>query len=676
MRPPGVMNVSSPRLDQSSNPPAPLPFESQNRPAEFNSPSGFARSGGPNGRVLFAGGLIAVVAVAFFAGPRLWERLSPSEGDDFAHLLTDVAFRGPFLLTVNIQGNLDSQKNVTVNSNVQGTTTIISIVPEGTWVEESETVCVLDSSVLQDQAAQQEIVVTNADAAKVTAEQELEVQKTQNKSDIAAADLQLVLAKLDLEKYEFGEYNKLESELKGNLSLAKEEAVQAGETHAFNKQQVKKGNISQKELEASRIQKEKFELAVSKADEELKVLVKYDRKRTMAELTANSVEYERELERARLKAKAAEVQALQSYAAAKKSAELERSKWEKLLQQIENCTLKAPQAGEVVYANLSSRGRGRSDGPAIEEGASVQERQAIFNLPDISRMKVDARIHESLIANIHVGLPAKIEVAGKHDMSFRGEIAHVSTVPMTGSWPNYDLREYQIAVNITDDPEKVEQLKPGLTAQVEIFVDSRDDVLQVPVQAVVGLVGKYFAFVLKPDGPERREVKIGQSNDTAVEIIDGVAESEQVVLNPRTNFAEEIAELLSQLGAESSQQDANENPSSGTPHGATAKRPRRPASGSPSAAKGPAKSSQGDRYQGGEPQGGGPGNPSQMFAALDADKNGKLSGDEIPAPMKSRLSSIDTDSDGAISQAEMTAAIKRMRGGGGGGKTRPNAAGG
>ncbi len=610
--------------------------------------------------MLLAAGLVAAIAIALFAGPRLWERLSPSKGDGYAHLLTDVAYRGPFLLTVNIQGNLDSQKNATVDSNVQGTTTIISIVPEGTWVEEGETVCVLDSSTLQDNADQQEIVVTNADAAKVTSEQELEVQITQNKSDIAAAELQLELAILDLEKYEKGEYKKLLSELAGNLSLAREEAVQADETHAFNKQQVKKGNISQKELEASRIQKEKFELAVSKAEEELKVLVDYDRKRNMAELTANAKEYGLELERARLKAKAAEVQARQSYEAAEKSAELERSKWEKLLQQIENCTLKAPQPGEVVYANLSSRGRGRSDGPAIEEGASVQERQAIFNLPDISRMKVDARIHESLIANIRAGLPAKIEVAGKNDTTFRGEVAHVSAVPMTGSWPNYDLREYQISVNITDDPEKVGQLKPGLTAQVEIFVDSRDGVLQVPVQAVVGVAGKYFAFVLKPDGPERREVKIGESNDTAVEIIDGVAEGEPVILNPRTNFAEEIAELLSQLGAESSQKDASENQTDGAANGPTS------GSGPPSAGKSPSARSEGDR-----PKGGGPGNVAQVFTSLDADKDGKLSGDEIPAQMQDRVSSIDTDGDGAISRAEMNTAMQR--GGGGGGRRRPGA---
>ena len=57
-----------------------------------------------------------------------------------------------------------------------------------------------------------------------------------------------------------------------------------------------------------------------------------------------------------------------------------------------------------------------------------------------------------------------------------------------------------------------------------------------------------------------------------------------------------------------------------------------------------------------------------MFTSMDADKDGKLSGDEIPAQMQSRLSDIDTDSDGAISKAELTQAMKKLRGAGGGGR--------
>lgn len=565
--------------------------------------------------------------------------------------MTDVATRGPFLLTVNLKGNLDSQQNVTVSSGVEGSTTIISIVPEGTWVEEGDVVCVLDGSQLQDEAKQQEIVVANVSATEVSAKEAWEVQKLQNESDISLATTALELAILDLQKYQEGELRKLTSELKGNLAIAEEEAIQAKESHEFNKRQVKKGFVQQNELEASRILVQQKELAVEKASEELKVLVEFDSVRTLAELTSNRKELERELERVKLKAKAAEVQAEQEYQAAHQSAVLEKEKLDKLYTQVEQCTLRAPQAGEVVYANLSSRSRRGGDGPAIEEGATVQERQEIFHLPNVSKMKVDARVHESLISNLSLGLPAKVEIDSKRGVTYRGQVSHISSVPMSGSWPNYDLREYEVAINITDVESKVQALKPGLTAQVEVFVDSREDVLQVPLQAVVGVVGKYYAWVLKKDGPEQRELKIGQTNDTDIEIIDGIAEGERVVLNPRTNFAETIAELTSQLSSESTAKDAVRS-------GA------QPGGDKPASQQGPSASSE---SQPGRPKGEPEGNSGEMFAGMDADNDGKLTGDEIPQQMKSRVADIDSDSDGAISKAEFTAAMKRLRKAGGGG---------
>ena len=107
---------------------------------------------------------------------------------------------------------------------------------------------------------------------------------------------------------------------------------------------------------------------------------------------------------------------------------------------------------------------------------------------------------------------------------------------MTGRWPNTDLREYEVIVNLTDDVDKVRELRPGLTAKIEILVNSRPDVLQVPVQSVVGVGTKHYAYVMMEDGPQQRELKIGESNETDIEIIDGIAEGEQVIMNPRTHF--------------------------------------------------------------------------------------------------------------------------------------------
>ena len=98
--------------------------------------------------------------------------------------------------------------------------------------------------------------------------------------------------------------------------------------------------------------------------------------------------------------------------------ELEKDKEAKLEKQIENCKLIAPSDGLVVYANDPSRMFG-SNQSQIEEGATVRERQKIFSLPDISQMRVNAKVHESKIDMIQPQLKAQIRVdafadAGAH----------------------------------------------------------------------------------------------------------------------------------------------------------------------------------------------------------------------------------------------------------------------
>ncbi|MBX3439589.1 MAG: hypothetical protein KF861_19025, partial [Planctomycetaceae bacterium] len=68
------------------------------------------------GKLVLGGILLGLIVAGVVAAPQLAARFSTSDKNKFAHLLTDIAYRGPFLLTVSIQGNLDSQKNVTVSS--------------------------------------------------------------------------------------------------------------------------------------------------------------------------------------------------------------------------------------------------------------------------------------------------------------------------------------------------------------------------------------------------------------------------------------------------------------------------------------------------------------------------------------------------------------------------------
>ena len=68
--------------------------------------------------------------------------------------------------------------------------------------------------------------------------------------------------------------------------------------------------------------------------------------------------------------------------------------------------------------------------------------------------------------------------------------------------------------------------------------------LQVPVQAVIGIGDEHYSYIIDENRAERRKVLIGNANEAAVEIVDGLEEGEEVVLNPRTQFADEISELM------------------------------------------------------------------------------------------------------------------------------------
>jgi len=539
-----------------------------------------------------------------------------------------------------VQGFLDSRKNAVLSSKVEGTTTIISIVPEGTWVTAGEVVCELDSSTLKENAKQQEITTTQAEATMATAREKLEIQKTQNDSDIAAANLKSELAQLDFEKYEKGEYPQQEQQLKGDVKIAEEDLIRARETMLFTASQVKKGYASQNELNASRIAVQQAELKLRGSEELLNVLQNFTYKRTIAELKANALESERELARVRLKASSAQTQCEKEADAARLTYDVEREKLVRLHTQIEACTIRAPQDGEVVYANMSSGGGRRSEQTLIEAGMTVRERQPIINLPDVNQMKVDCRIHESLIGSVRKNLPARIRVDAYPDETFQGVISHVSSVPMTGSWPNTDLREYQTEVHLIDDAERLRRLRPGLTSQVEILVDNRADVLQVPMQSIVNVHDRQVVFVFTGTTHERRFVKLGAANQSHLEILEGVKEGERVIMNPRSQYGNEIAALEAELNATNSKKQPVVEVAPVVPADDTNNVKTSPGENSLQMA---------NAAEVAPPRSG------SFFAQFDKDGDGFITLEEAPEGMKARFATLDKDGDGKLTREELAA---------------------
>lgn len=636
--------------------------------------------------------LVILVGLLIVGGGTSWAvmtgRISMGQSKRISYI-TDKVKRGPLEVSITERGSLDSAANVSLISKVEGSTTIIRIVEEGTSAKEGEVLVELDSSKWRDSETQQRIVVEQAEASLKQKLEALEIQKTQNDSDIAAAVLKSELAILDLEQYKEGDYKKDLDSAEGQKTLAEEELKRAEESYEFSKENAKKGYVSQSALEAARISKVQKQFARDAAKKTVEVLETYINKRQIREKEANAEEFVRELSRVKRKASAAMAQAEANLSAAKLTAEVEKSKLEKLRVQIAACTMRAPQDGEVVYANSSSDRRGGgSDAAAIAEGAQVRERQNIINLPDFTRMQVNAKVHESRIGFVREGLRCVVRTEANHGEDFNGIIQSVSSVPLSGNWPNRDLKEYATVVRLTDPVEKVRKLKPGLSAEVIIKVDYIPNCLYVPVQAVVTIGSKQYAFPIINGELKTQEVKVGTTNDINLEIKSGLKEGDDVVMNPRTVASVEIGKLEDLVKIEEEKFKAEEArtrkadvlPSPGGPTGG-------PRTGGPNAGGQVAGGPEGrGRGPGGPGQGAGPGgtpgagapggtgfDPMAMFTKNDQDGDGKLTGTEISDRLRDRLADIDTDGDQSISKDEFMASMAKRRaasGGGGGGGPR------
>ena len=272
------------------------------------------------------------------------------------------------------------------------------------------------------------------------------------------------------------------------------------------------------------IEQNKVKLASARTAMDLNMM--YEFTRTAEDFLSKYDESLRLLVRARKEA----ISKLAQARARKKSAEgrfrIESQQMRELKEQMGNCVIRAKRQGLVVYGGGEDRHFGNEE--PIREGATVRERQTIITIPDMTKMSVRLKIHESNIKKVKKGLKAKIHVDAFPDQTLEGEVFKVGVLPDSANrWMNPDLKVYITSVAING---VYEWLKPGMSAKVEIQVKDLPDVVFVPLQAVVPINGKHYAFVENGVRSEQREIEAGEFNDEFIEIKKGLKEGEKVLL--------------------------------------------------------------------------------------------------------------------------------------------------
>lgn len=443
--------------------------------------------------------------------------------------------RGRLVISFTERGNVKAATSVPIFSQVEGRTTIVKLVPEGTNVEKGDVVVELDSSELTQKLNEQEIAVESATAALLQAQEETKIQKSLSDSEVREAEVRLQQAELDLKKYLEGDYPLALAKAESEVTISEEELTRAQNQYEWSQKLAEKGYVTGTELIADKLSVRKTELKRDEAKHSLAVLKIWQYEK---ELTTYKFEVEQSteaLERAKRK-RAAELAKVESTEKSnEKTLILNQGRLRKLRDQLEKTVIAAPEAGMVVYHTE----RWNRDRP-MEEGAEVRENQRIMHLPDISTMAVELQVHESWIDQVEVGLPALISVDALPNLNMKGEITKVGILPdQVNRWLNPDLKVYLTTVTV-DASEDVGLIRPGMSAKVQVIVTTLHDVLYVPVQSVSTSQRKRVCFVLEGGEFRAQRVEIGRYNDSFIEIVSGLDEGMIIQLNPPPS--EETAE--------------------------------------------------------------------------------------------------------------------------------------
>lgn len=536
----------------------------QNRPPgqNNNSQSAQTRNHTLRNRILIG---VAVVVVAGIA----WSRLSGNRGAfDEGALFT--AKRGNLRVSVEETGKVQAIKSVTVRSQVEGQTTIISIIPEGTQVKEGDVLAELDSADHRAEIDKHTMLVSSAEASLTDAEEALDIQRNQNESDIKAAELTRDFALIDLTRYAGevahrkalaayekerkadgeqtevpelapyfealdpekdytdGDWHQQFLTAQNNITTA-ETALKLAEAKVEGTEKLReKGYVTQTELEVDKSSYEGKKMSLEQVAEQKKLLTNYDYPKQLAKFIADYEESEKKLQRAKRKANSALAQRDAELGAKRATCLVEKTRLERHRDQLSKTTIRAPQPGLVIYASSGGDPHRGSQG-LIAEGETVRERQQLIELPDLSKLKVEVKMHESVRDAIKPGQPATVTFDALPGITLRGHVETIAIVPDSADrWMNPDLTVYKTTVVIDDKPDA---LKPGMTAKVEIILADLENVLLVPVHAVTVRGNKKACFVVDGKKSVITPVEVGLSNEDYVEIKSGLKKGDTVLAN-------------------------------------------------------------------------------------------------------------------------------------------------
>ena len=406
--------------------------------------------------------------------------------------LTHVIGKRNLDVTITEQGTVQSAENTEIKCRVRGFSTVTYIIDAGTEVEEGDVLVQLDTKRVEDAVSKH---TTESHTARATLEESI---ANLNQSLLAEA------------AYLEGEYKTRLQKLERQLKVARTN-LETAETHLANTRSMfNQGFVTLLEVESNEFTVVRAKLELEVVETELHVLEKYTRNMRLETIRG-------------------------SLAAAKSKKEADESglamdegRRDRAIKELEYCVIKAKKPGLVIYPSSAAW----KDTPDVTVGAGVRRDQTLLLMPDLTKMQVKVGIHESLISRVHVGMAARVSLA---NYELEGKVSSVASVARPAGWWTGNVVKYDVIVDVPSNAD----LKPGMTAEVDLLLASYPESVTIPVSSVLQTEEGCFCWVKRSGQFIRQPIIVGDGNEIFLLVEQGLVEGDVVALSPRAIIAEQ-----------------------------------------------------------------------------------------------------------------------------------------
>lgn len=197
-------------------------------------------------------------------------------------------------------------------------------------------------------------------------------------------------------------------------------------------------------------------------------------------------------------------------------------------EQLAKTEIRSPIDGIVIRVDVKV-------GETVIAGTTNIPGSTLVVIADPSEMLAEVQVDEADIASVREGQRADIFASAFPDDPLAGMVETIATTAQAA--PGQQSLSFLVKV-LLEDPESI-GVRPGMSARTEIYTETSEEAVSVPVQAVQyddevaeGEEETPFLFVVEDDTAVRRDVELGLSSDELQEITSGLEAGEVVVVGP------------------------------------------------------------------------------------------------------------------------------------------------